>query len=125
MPLVTIDSVKGLFSKQGTGLVSTMQSEAQALVSGSEIDTSLGFVTNVTSAANLLEADGDNVTLKDGDTTGQLLLLVNQSNFTIEFADGHLANTLPANAAPTLLSKNAVLFVWNGTAWSPTSQSLA
>lgn len=123
MPLITIDSVKGLFQKTGVGLSASSQ-ETQTIAANKEIDTSLSFVTKITSAGALLQAAGNHVTLKDGQADGQLLLLVNKGSHSIEFAHGHLAHALAANAHPTLPAGSATLFVWNGSKWSATSQTL-
>ena len=124
MPLITIDSVKGLFQKTGEGLSASSQ-ETQTIIASGEIDTSLSFATKITSAGALLQAAGNHVTLKAGNTDGQLLLLVNKGAHSIEFAHGHLAHALAGNAHPTLPTGSATLFVWNGSAWSATSQTLA
>ena len=123
MPLVTIDAVKGLFEKQGVGLSASSQA-TQTIEAGGEIDTSLSFVTKITSDGDLLQAAGDHVTLKAGHTDGQLLLLVNKGAHSIEFEHGHLAHALAGDAHPTLPTGSATLFLWNGAAWSATSQTL-
>ena len=123
MPLITIDSVKGLFQKTGVGLSSSSQ-ETQTIAASGVIDTSLSFVTKITSTGDLLQEAGNHVTLKNGHTDGQLLLLVNKGAHSIEFAHGHLAHALNGNAHPTLPTGSATLFVWNGSKWSATSQTL-
>ena len=123
MPLVTIDAVKGLFEQQGVGLSASSQA-TQTIEAGGEIDTSLSFVTKITSDGDLLQAAGDHVTLKAGHTDGQLLLLVNKGAHSIEFEHGHLAHALAGDAHPTLPTGSATLFLWNGAAWSATSQTL-
>ena len=122
MPVIKIDSTKGLFEELGSGVMSVPIN--RAVSAGDEIDTS-GFHLMLTSTEALTVSASKNVTLKDGIAVGQLILLTNNNaSDVIEFAHGHLAISLAANAPPTLVAKNSVLLVWLGTKWSPASQTL-
>lgn len=124
MPVIKIDTTKGLYEELGGGVQLTPIN--RAVSAGDEIDTS-GFHLMLTSTEALTVAATKNVTLKNGQEIGQLLMLTNNNSnaaHDIEFADGHLAISLAAAAAVTLVPGTSTLMVWNGTAWSPTSQSL-
>lgn len=131
MPIINIDTVKGLYESLGNGLLAAQQE--QVLEAGSEIDTSKSFFLKVTSdeALTFAEAlDDKSVTLKPGTEVGQLFLLLNgNADDEIEVADGVLAISLTDNDGqpepPTFPAGEATLFVWNGSKWSPTSQSLS
>ena len=127
MPIINIDTVKGLYESLGNGLLATQQE--QVLEAGSEIDTSKSFFLKVTSEEALTVAGDSDVTLKPGTEVGQLFLLLNGNAANeIEVADGVLAISLIDNELPeppTFPAGEATLFVWNGSKWSPTSQSLS
>ena len=124
MPIINIDTVKGLYESLGNGLLATQQE--QVLEAGSEIDTSKSFFLKVTSEEALTVAGDSDVTLKPGTEVGQLFLLLNGNAANeIEVADGVLAISLADNNPPTFPAGEATLFVWNGSKWSPTSQSLS
>ena len=123
MPVVKIDNTKGLYEALGTGL--TVEKVTQALEASDVIDTSKGMHVVVTSTEALTVLGAKNVTLKDGTSDGQLLLLTNGNGSggdVIEFAADHLSVEIAGGA--TVVAGNSVLFVWNGSKWSPTSQSL-
>ena len=114
MPKVEISNSKGLVQKTGEGLVAIPLSQTLANASLT-IDTSC-FYTQV-------DPDGARtVDLEAGTETGQLLLITNVAggaeDITFKAAD--------FTAGGVALSQGeSVLCVWNGSKWSPTSQTLA
>ena len=114
MPKVEISNSKGLVQKSGEGLVAVPL--AQSLANTLTIDTSC-FYTQV-------DPDGDdrNVRLEAGAEQGQLLLISNVANE----AESLTFNALDFTAGGVSLAQGeSVLCVWNGSLWSPTSQTLA
>ena len=116
MPLVKIEKSKGLFQESGKGFLAKPL-DTQAVVTGFEINTSLGFNLPVSAA----QAGQTGVTLKAGTNNGQLVLISNVGTQNFDFANNHFA-AQPANA--TLVAGNSILCVWDGSSWSLTSQSL-
>ncbi len=114
MPKVEISNSKGLVQKTGEGLVAVPLSRTLSNTSLT-IDTSC-FYTQV-------DPDGARtVDLEAGTETGQLLLITNVAggaeDITFKAAD------FTAQAV-SLSQGESVLCVWNGSKWSPTSQTLA
>lgn len=114
MPKVEISNSKGLVQKTGEGLVAVPLSQTLADASLT-IDTSC-FYTQV-------DPDGArSVDLEAGTEKGQLLLITNIAGAAedITFKAGDFTA-----GAVALSQGESVLCVWNGTKWSPTSQTLA
>ena len=114
MPLVEISNSKGLVQKTGEGLVAVplvQELSAQVLT----IDTSC-FYTQVDPTGNR------SVDLEAGQESGQLLLITNVADaaekITFKAADF-------TAGAIGISQGESVLCVWNGSKWSPTSQTLA
>jgi len=114
MPLVEISNSKGLVQKTGEGLVAVplVQELSNVLLT---IDTSC-FYTQVDPTGNRT------VDLEAGQEAGQLLLITNVADaaekITFKVADF-------TAGAVGISQGESVLCVWNGSKWSPTSQTLA
>lgn len=130
MTFVKIDNTKGLYQESSGNGFSLSVSSTQTLDADNlSIDTSLANIIPLTAAGNIAAGAADpningTISLTNGSFAGQLVILVNESENDFDFADGHLAIALAANAPPTLVGKNALMLVWNGSKWSPTSQTL-
>lgn len=127
MTFIKIDNTKGLYQESSGNGFSLSVSSTQTLDADNlSIDTSLANIIPLTAADNIAAGGAINgtISLTNGSLTGQLVILVNESENDFDFANGHLAITLAANAPPTLVGKNALMLVWNGSKWSPTSQTL-
>ena len=114
MPLVEISNAKGLVQKTGEGLVAVPVT--QSLANTLTIDTSC-FYTQV-------DPDGAHraARLEVGLEKGQLLLISNVA----DAAENITFNGDDFTAGAVALEPNeSILCVWNGTKWSPTSQSLS
>jgi len=131
MTFVKIDNAKGLYQESlGSGLSLSVSETITLDADNLSIDTSLANIVPLTAAGNIsagAEAPDINgtVSLTDGSAKGQLIILINESDSDFDFADGHLSISLLEAAPPTLVSKNALMLVWNGAKWSPTSQTLS
>jgi hypothetical protein len=115
MPKVEISNSKGLIQKTGEGLVAVPLE--QSLSADTLIIDTTCFYTQV-------DPNGDNrsVRLEAGTEAGQLLLIENVSDAaeTITFhADDFTAGAVPMSPG------ESALCVWNGSKWSPTSQTLS
>ena len=114
MPLVEISNSKGLVQKTGEGLVA-VPVELTLSADGETVDTSCFYIQ--------IDPDGAKaIRLKAGASAGQLLLITNVAggaeDITFNAAD------FTAGAVP-LSQGESVLCVWNGSKWSPTSQTLS
>ena len=115
MPLVEISNSKGLVQKTGEGLVAVPLAQVLA-ANALTIDTSC-FYTQVDPGGGARTVD-----LEDGLESGQLLLITNVA----DAAEDITFKAADFTAGGVALSQGeSVLCVWNGTKWSPTSQTLA
>ena len=114
MPLVEISNSKGLVQKSGEGLVAVPVEQTLA-ADALTIDTSC-FYTQVD------PTDNRAVRLEAGLEKGQLLLISNVA----DEAENITFNAADFTAGAVALGQGeSILCVWNGSKWSPTSQSLS
>jgi len=116
MPKIEISNAKGLVQKTGTGVVATPldQDVAQA----GTIDTSC-FYTRVTPGGARTD-----VKLEAGTVDGQLVLISNVGGTGHDITFHATTSNFILNNV-TLEDGESMLCVWNGTKWTPTSQSLS
>lgn len=114
MPLVEISNSKGLVQKTGEGLVA-VPVELTLTQAGETVDTSCFHIQ--------IDPDGAKaIRLEAGQEAGQLLLISNVAGG----AEAITFNVLDFTAGAVALDQGeSILCVWNGSQWSPTSQSLS
>jgi len=114
MPKIEISNAKGLVQKTGAGL-RAVPVELTLTSDPETVDTSCFYIQ--------IDPDGAKaIRLKAGTEVGQLLLISNVAGG----AEDITFNTADFTAGAVPLSQGeSVLCVWNGTKWSPTSQSLS
>ena len=115
MPKVEISNSKGLVQKTGEGLVAVPLSQTltNAILT---IDTTCFYTQVDPGGANR------SVRLEAGTEAGQLLLIENVAD-AAENITFH-GDDFTAGAVPMSPGESA-LCVWNGSKWSPTSQTLS
>ena len=114
MPKIEISNAKGLVQKTGAGL-RAVPVELTLTANLEKVDTSCFYIQ--------IDPDGaKTIRLEAGEDPGQLLLISNVADGAENIA--FHGDDFTAGAVP-LSQGESVLCVWNGTKWSPTSQSLS
>lgn len=123
MPQIRFDADKGLVQQQGNAVVLVPASPSTAADqtltgNGQTISTLKPYVRVDPGAAR------NGIVLQAASETGKLLMLSNvgAAGRTITFA---AANSNFSLDDVTLNPGESILCVWNGSVWTPTSQSLA